>query len=430
MTCADLRRANLVGAILSSAVLCGADLQGADLSRANLRDAKLSGADLSGAKLSGADLQRADLSDLNLGDARYNGADPRRANQGANLSGGDLNGADLRGADLRGVDLSGAIFGGANLAEAKLGYINASGAANLSRADLRGAKLRDMKLSYVNMLGSDLLGADLRGADLTGVNLRGANLHGANLSGANLGGADLGGAKLGDANLSAANLRVALLDGAGLAGATLVETLFINVDLRDAIGLEACKHVGPSTVDHRTIEKSGQLPLSFLRGVGLPDTLIDYLPSLMNNPIQFYSCFISYSAKDQEFSDRLHADLQGNGVRCWFAPHDMPIGAKILDEIDAAIRLREKVLLILSENSINSDWVEDEVATAFEEERRRGRLVLFPVRLDDTVISTTEAWAAKLRQRNIGDFQKWKEHDAYKKAFARVLRDLTLREAN
>ena len=66
----------------------------------------------------------------------------------------------------------------------------------------------------------------------------------------------------------------------------------------------------------------------FLRGVGLPDNLIDYLPSLLNQPIQFYSCFISYSSKDQEFADRLHADLQNKGVRCWFAPHDMPIGAK------------------------------------------------------------------------------------------------------
>jgi hypothetical protein len=32
--------------------------------------------------------------------------------------------------------------------------------------------------------------------------------------------------------------------------------------------------------------------------------------------------------------------------RCWFAPHDMRIGAKIIDAIDEAIRLRDKVLLI------------------------------------------------------------------------------------
>jgi hypothetical protein len=83
----------------------------------------------------------------------------------------------------------------------------------------------------------------------------------------------------------------------------------------------------------------------------------------------------------------------------------MPIGGKILDEIDSAIRLRDKLLLILSENSIKSDWVEDEVTKAFEEERKRNQIVLFPIRLDDMVMHTNEAWAAKLRARNIGNFR-------------------------
>jgi hypothetical protein len=62
---------------------------------------------------------------------------------------------------------------------------------------------------------------------------------------------------------------------------------------------------------------------------------------------------------------------------------------------------------------------------AFEEERRRGQLVLFPVRLDDAVFDTDEPWAGKLRDnRNIGDFRRWKEHDAYTKALERLLRDL------
>jgi hypothetical protein len=60
----------------------------------------------------------------------------------------------------------------------------------------------------------------------------------------------------------------------------------------------------------------------------------------------------------------------------------MPIGAKILDAIDEAVRLREKLLLVLSEHAIASDWVEDEVTTAFEEERKRKKTVLFPIRLD------------------------------------------------
>ena len=70
--------------------------------------------------------------------------------------------------------------------------------------------------------------------------------------------------------------------------------------------------------------------------------------------------------KDEKFAQRLHADLQNKGVRCWFAPHDLPIGGKLLDTIDEAIRLHDKVLIVLSEQSLGSDWVENEVKTAFD----------------------------------------------------------------
>jgi uncharacterized protein YjbI with pentapeptide repeats len=261
-------------------------------------------------------------------------------------------------------------------------------------------------LSEADLSEVDLIDADLRGADLFGVNLSGADLRRADLSGANLSGAKL--------------------DGTNLEKAMFEATVFGDVDLTGVTGLEQCRHDGPSTIDHRTLQNSGALPLAFLRGVGLPDNFIDYLPSLLNQPIQHYSCFISYSSKDDEFANRIHADLQNSGVRCWFAPHDLPIGDKILDALDAAIRLRDKVVLILSEHSINSDWVEDEVTAGFEEERKRGQIVLFPVRLDDAVMTTNEAWAAKLRARNIGDFRKWKNHDAYKQSFEHAVRDLRI----
>ena len=72
----------------------------------------------------------------------------------------------------------------------------------------------------------------------------------------------------------------------------------------------------------------------------------------------------------------------------------MPIGAKIIDAIDEAIRLRDKVLLILSEGAIASDWVEDEVTRALDEERERKQPLLFPIRLDDAVMETKESLGA------------------------------------
>jgi hypothetical protein len=301
---------------------------------------------------------------------------------------------------------------------------------DLGGADLCGAKLRDTDLTAADLGGADLRGVDLDGAVLTNADLTKADLTNADLTKADLTKADLTKADLTKADLGGAILHGTILRGADLSTAILYETVFVDTDLTSAKGLETCQHWGPSSIDYRTLRRSDPLPLAFLRGVGLPDNMIDYLPSLLNQPIQFFSCFISYSSKDQEFADRLHADLQNKGVRCWFAPHDLPIGAKTWDTIDEAIRLRDKVLLILPKNAIASDWVEDEVTKAFAEERTRKQLVLFPVRLDDVVIKTTEAWAGKLRDnRNIGDFRHWKDHDAYQKALERVLRDLKVAQA-
>ena len=191
----------------------------------------------------------------------------------------------------------------------------------------------------LNLSGANLAAANLRGAHLYGATLIEANLSGANLTGANLSGADLSGAQLNEAYLSRANLSGADLSKATLTGAYLGETIFANCSLDSAAGLDTCRHLSASTIEHRTLTKSGPLPLAFLRGCGLPDRLIDYLPSLLNQAVQFYSCFISYSTKDQSFADRLHADLQNKGVRCWFAPHDIQGGKKIHEQIDEAIRV-------------------------------------------------------------------------------------------
>ena len=150
-------------------------------------------------------------------------------------------------------------------------------------------------------------------------------------------------ANLSGANLSGANLLEANLSGVDLSGTTFLGTIFNNVNLSAVEGLGDCRHRGPSYVDHLTLLISENVPLKFWRGCGLPDALIDYIPSLTGSAIDFYSCFISYSSKDQDFADRLYADLQSAGVRCWFAPHDLPIGAKTWDGIDEAIRTRDRV---------------------------------------------------------------------------------------
>jgi len=139
----------------------------------------------------------------------------------------------------------------------------------------------------------------------------------------------------------------------------------------------------------------------------------------------YHPCFISYSHQDEAFAERLHTDLEQQGVECWFASHDMRIGDKIRPTIDRSIQAHDKLLLILSEHSIDSDWVEAEVETAFEKESRLQQPMLFPIRLDSAVMDTDRAWAAHIRRtRHIGNFNQWEDDEAYRKALKRLLRDL------
>lgn len=211
----------------------------------------------------------------------------------------------------------------------------------------------------------DISEADLREADLSRANLITANLMGADLSGANLREADLAGT-----NLTRTKLGKTVFTRANFGCTAIGDT-----DLSESVGLESIYHQFPSTVGMDSIRNSkGKIPIEFLRGCGLSDLEIESAtlaaPSLdpeqvtqityelyrlyCDQPIQFYSCFISYNNKDQKFAQRLHDDLQNNGVRCWFAPEDLKVGDEFRRTIGQEIRVRDKLLIILSKNSIRS----------------------------------------------------------------------------
>ncbi len=373
------------------------------------------------------DLSEADLSRMNLRDAVFSGMFPGPADLAAGFNFGHAN--------FRRANLSKALLDSANFSRADLSHADISEAfldsANFSRADLSHAGLSEAFLNFAdlsctNLSYANLSHAHLEHANLSDADLREAHLSGAFLKHANLSYAYLNRAFLINTDLYRANLFGAYLDEADLSKARVGETIFGNVDLRSAKGLETVQHRGPSTIGTDTLLRSeGNIPEIFLRGAGLSDSFIEYARSLTQRPIQFYTCFISYSSKDQDFAERIYADLQSNNVRCWYAPENMKIGDKIRQRIDESIRMYDKLLVVLSQHSVTSSWVEAEVESALEKERRHNKSVLFPIRLDDAVMRTNKAWAAHIsRTRHIGDFTRWKEHDAYQGGLKRLLRDL------
>jgi uncharacterized protein YjbI with pentapeptide repeats len=363
------------------------------------------------ANFSGADLSFSELSGINLTEANFCYPDPLDIDtlKPAKLAAGNFKNCILNKAKLVGVDLTLADLSGAELNEAIFDFANLDGAdfsasllshAHFYRATLIRTIMKEADLTRASLLDSpaieaDLTYANLSEADLTGVDFIGTKLNGANFSNAYVGACS-----------------------------------FVDVNLTKIIGLNTVKHMGRSRIGFDTLYQSfDELPEEFLKGIGIPDVFLTYMSSLTKKALELYSCFISYSSKDQPFVERLHADLQNAGVRCWFAPQDLRVGDKIRPRIDESIRLHDKLLIVISRDSISSQWVEQEVETALAKEREQGRLVLFPIRLDDSVMEMKHGWPALIKNsRNIGDFKEWKNQDLYQKALKHLILNLASEE--
>lgn len=141
---------------------------------------------------------------------------------------------------------------------------------------------------------------------------------------------------------------------------------------------------------------------------------------------QFYSCFISYSVKDRAFVEMLYKDLTEVGVPCWLDSMEMRIGENIESSLHRSIQDQDIMILILSQNSISSKWISKEMSVSLKLEEKRGKTILFPIRIDDSVFKENLSPPLNIiTKRHIGDFTNWKNHPDYKKSFSHMIRDLT-----
>ncbi|MEX2491251.1 MAG: toll/interleukin-1 receptor domain-containing protein [Nitrospirales bacterium] len=301
--------------------------------------------------------------------------------------------------------------------------------ANLSEVHLGSADLTEASLTNVNMQKTNAVGVECYGAIFTN-----SNLEGTNFSWSKMRKVVLDGTNLKEATFQHTELPYASFRGANLTGVEFGRSVMTGVNLSGATGLDSIKFSEPNAIDLETIRLSGELPLTFLRGCGLPEPFITYLPSLntaaQSNPLLFYDCFISYAEVDDLFSERLYNDLQGASVRCWRWKEDATIGRPLMKEIDGAIQIYDKLIVICSEASLKSPAVNREIERALQKEdehMRQGKDpdVLVPIRLDNYIFDKWEHHRkADVITKMIGDFQKWKDPVHYKTAFKQFLEDL------
>ncbi len=150
-------------------------------------------------------------------------------------------------------------------------------------------------------------------------------------------------------------------------------------------------------------------------------------------PTPFNSCFISYNHRDENFAKGLYARLRATNIQVWYAPEDIKGGAKLHEQLNQAIHRHDKLLLVLSENSLSSEWVMTEIRKARKYEIEEKRRKLFPIRL--VGMETIDDWecfdadtgkdlAIEVREYFIPDFSCWQNRDTFQASFSRLLDDL------
>ncbi|HEY1309558.1 MAG TPA: TIR domain-containing protein, partial [Pseudolabrys sp.] len=87
--------------------------------------------------------------------------------------------------------------------------------------------------------------------------------------------------------------------------------------------------------------------------------------------------FISHSSADAATATDLVADFERQGISCWIAPRDVPLGSGYHSEIVNAIAQCRAMLLLFSVTANESDHVLREVELAAQ-----GRKPIYPLRLD------------------------------------------------
>jgi len=308
--------------------------------------------------------------------------------------------------------------------------------ADLNQADLQGADLANVDFTRANLYRANLSQARLYQAEFFSADLRESNLSETDLRGAKFHLADLRGANLQESDLFRVDFISTKLSSARLNYARCMTTSFADVDLSEVLGLEEVMHTGPSGIDISTLYKlKNPIPRSFLNGAGVPDNLIEIIPTLVSSEqaAQFYSCFISYSTKDEEFAKRLYSRMQAAHLRVWFAAENIKGGQKLHEQIDRAIKVHDKLLIVLSESSLRSEWVITEIRKARRAETKEGRRKLFPIRL--VSYERLQEWecfdadsgkdlAVEVREYFIPDFSNWHESNSFTAAFEKLLGDL------
>jgi len=127
---------------------------------------------------------------------------------------------------------------------------------------------------------------------------------------------------------------------------------------------------------------------------------------------------------DTEFVNKLCLQFEIRKIDYWLDSKDIKWGDSISEAIHKNIEEYDRVLLVISKNSINSKWVEEEFVKALEIERKGKCKKILPIMIDP-ILDTSNiipVWVNRIKlDRMIGELSNWKNRDFFESALSKLL---------
>ena len=98
--------------------------------------------------------------------------------------------------------------------------------------------------------------------------------------------------------------------------------------------------------------------------------------------IRVSSIFLSHNCKDKPFVRKLAKDLRGQGFYVWVDEAEIKLGDSLIEKIREGLDRVEYVGVVLSNNSINSEWVKKEIDIAMNQEIEGKKVRVLPLMLE------------------------------------------------
>ena len=110
--------------------------------------------------------------------------------------------------------------------------------------------------------------------------------------------------------------------------------------------------------------------------------------------------FISYSRADAAFVDQLAHKLVMRRHHIWMDRWEMSVGDSLITKIQGALTESDAILIVLSKNSVASEWCKKELNSGLIRELEEKRVLVLPCVIDDCEIPLF------LKEKMYADFRK------------------------